>query len=887
MKLSLRSLRLVPAISMALWVITAWANIPPNITSFQGVLRDATEQPLSGTYPIVFRYWSDASSVDAATFEIGWESHPAVIVNDGLFTALLGTQPFNTGASGYGGLNINQMFGDFNQVWLQLEVDGDVLLPRIQFAAAPWAFNCTQLQDKSPGEFLRSEGSDNFTGSDLYGYSLTLDPPTTLNVGGALQLAGVSMTSSAAELNRLDGVGVSVTPANLTTLTNGGVANALHVHTNVDAAKLGGADGSQFLRSDVSDSFTAGTLSTATGTTLSISGDLVINSGNTFPRVYFASGEVPRPELRYNTHGAGFADDQFEFTHRLNVAGLLHAGPLANQAPQRAYHFLGDYVNGVSASGYITDDSDLLVIDDIAAGERVYAGTQLHVASGNSVARTYSAFGSGTPHSSDMTTGDDVHISADLEIEGSLYATSGVIAGDVSPTTGQVFNSFGEAAGQDAAEIDSLADVYIAQDLEVDGSVNAPTVTGPAGTRLYLQADGEVRTMFDGNDNSSLTVADWYHDGVVSNANKLAELQEDGDFRIRGALSQNVAFDLAESFWASEPIAVGEIVSADPLNPGAVRRTSGNHDALVLGIVSARPGMLLGSAPFDEAALASTWGEAARGVFASERESLAAAIVARHAELQSADVDVARLESLALELFFERHVVPVALAGRVRVKVETNRGAIRVGDPLAPGPTPGTAARAQVGDSIVAIALEPLASGHGEVLAFVQRGGLTVTAPSAPLSNSALREVPALSEPAVSPRVAAIEAPAGSGPMPVTPAASFLAIGPIGIGDLVRIDSDQPGAVQVTDSALDRRVVGIVIAVDEVARTVSVALGGVVSCKVDASEGSIEPGDLLASSPLRGHANRAVVSLPGTIVGKALQRHQSGTGTISVLVQSR
>jgi hypothetical protein len=65
-----------------------------------------------------------------------------------------------------------------------------------------------------------------------------------------------------------------------------------------------------------------------------------------------------------------------------------------------------------------------------------------------------------------------------------------------------------------------------------------------------------------------------------------------------------------------------------------------------------------------------------------------------------------------------------------------------------------------------------------------------------------------------------------------------------------------------------------------------VAVLGVVSCKVSAENGPIRPGDLLVTSATPGHAMRAdrEKALPGTILGKALESLDSGTGLIQVLV---
>jgi hypothetical protein len=63
-----------------------------------------------------------------------------------------------------------------------------------------------------------------------------------------------------------------------------------------------------------------------------------------------------------------------------------------------------------------------------------------------------------------------------------------------------------------------------------------------------------------------------------------------------------------------------------------------------------------------------------------------------------------------------------------------------------------------------------------------------------------------------------------------------------------------------------------------------VTLGAFKAIKVDASYGSIVPGDLLVASPTPGHAMRAVQAEPGTIIGKALGTLAAGTGMIPVLI---
>ena len=67
----------------------------------------------------------------------------------------------------------------------------------------------------------------------------------------------------------------------------------------------------------------------------------------------------------------------------------------------------------------------------------------------------------------------------------------------------------------------------------------------------------------------------------------------------------------------------------------------------------------------------------------------------------------------------------------------------------------------------------------------------------------------------------------------------------------------------------------------------TVAVSGVARCKVDAGYGAIRPGDLLTTSPTAGHAMLAYEPRPGTILGKALEPLEFGTGLVRVLVTLR
>jgi hypothetical protein len=118
---------------------------------------------------------------------------------------------------------------------------------------------------------------------------------------------------------------------------------------------------------------------------------------------------------------------------------------------------------------------------------------------------------------------------------------------------------------------------------------------------------------------------------------------------------------------------------------------------------------------------------------------------------------------------------------------------------------------------------------------------------------------------------------------------------------MVMVMNDE-GALTPCSSAYDKRVAGIVAGAGSFSpgiimdrRTgssndrVTVAIGGKVSCQVDARYGGIKIGDLLTTSPSRGRA-QCVTDLErsiGCVIGKAMGSLADGLGLLPVLVGLR
>jgi hypothetical protein len=119
---------------------------------------------------------------------------------------------------------------------------------------------------------------------------------------------------------------------------------------------------------------------------------------------------------------------------------------------------------------------------------------------------------------------------------------------------------------------------------------------------------------------------------------------------------------------------------------------------------------------------------------------------------------------------------------------------------------------------------------------------------------------------------------------------SFPVLEAVEPGDLLTLDLERPGSLRLAGTAADGGVVGIVAGdpfEENGVLRAPVALYGLATVKVDAGYGEIRAGDLLTSSFTPGHAMRATEIVPGTVIGKALEPLEAGTGLIQVLVMPR
>jgi hypothetical protein len=117
-------------------------------------------------------------------------------------------------------------------------------------------------------------------------------------------------------------------------------------------------------------------------------------------------------------------------------------------------------------------------------------------------------------------------------------------------------------------------------------------------------------------------------------------------------------------------------------------------------------------------------------------------------------------------------------------------------------------------------------------------------------------------------------------------------------GSVMVIDKANPGQLKLCTRAYDTQVAGIISGANGINPGISlhqegaieggqnVALSGRVFAQADASNGPIEPGDLLTTSSIPGHCMKATdqSKSQGAIIGKAMTALEDGKGMVLVLV---
>jgi len=121
-----------------------FAASPPALTHYQGVLRSAADEPLTGAYDMDFRFFD----LETGGNEILVDRHlaanaQAVTVEGGLFAVALGSGQVIDGSGPGTYASMADLFRDHSGVWLEVTIGAETLAPRTRVLATGYALNAT------------------------------------------------------------------------------------------------------------------------------------------------------------------------------------------------------------------------------------------------------------------------------------------------------------------------------------------------------------------------------------------------------------------------------------------------------------------------------------------------------------------------------------------------------------------------------------------------------------------------------------------------------------------------------------------------------------------------------------------------------------------------
>ena len=241
-------------------------------------------------------------------------------------------------------------------------------------------------------------------------------------------------------------------------------------------------------------------------------------------------------------------------------------------------------------------------------------------------------------------------MSDSLALDGTLFVGP---LGD-TPLAYNRFGGSGSPAPRSGA-LSNRADVYAAGNLEVGGATwtndirSITTVSNMSGEDVRFSAGSQLRFLFDSDNSTTGNFVGWYHDSITT-TNQVAKLTEAGNLQISGTLSESQGFDLAETFQAAEPLQPGDVVVIAAGKGDQVRLAGAGEDPAVIGVVSRRPGVLLGGAPFSAQALGEAWGPEVLAKFRTRQPALRLQALTRDPDMAAAMASPQNDEETLLQL---------------------------------------------------------------------------------------------------------------------------------------------------------------------------------------------------------------------------------------------
>ncbi len=148
---------------LLLYATAGLAVAPPSLINYQGVLRNSSDAPLTGSYDITFTFFDAAT----AGTEILIDAHRAaeanaVTVNGGLFNTQLGGGVVTDGSGAGTYTSLAPVFRDYSAVYVQIKVGTETLNPRTRMVSAAYAQNAQNAQIAQDSNALSGRSASQF-----------------------------------------------------------------------------------------------------------------------------------------------------------------------------------------------------------------------------------------------------------------------------------------------------------------------------------------------------------------------------------------------------------------------------------------------------------------------------------------------------------------------------------------------------------------------------------------------------------------------------------------------------------------------------------------------------------------------------------------------------
>src|SRR5262245_19810576 len=156
------------ALALALTALNLAAAEPPALINYQGVLRDAGGNPLSGSFNMTFRLYD----AEIGGSEILVDAHltvasQGVVVTGGAFSTQIGGGAVSDGSGPGAYASVAAVCRDFATIWLSIEVEGETLTPRVRVVASAYALNADAVDGKNGADLLDTSASFQFKAGRL------------------------------------------------------------------------------------------------------------------------------------------------------------------------------------------------------------------------------------------------------------------------------------------------------------------------------------------------------------------------------------------------------------------------------------------------------------------------------------------------------------------------------------------------------------------------------------------------------------------------------------------------------------------------------------------------------------------------------------------------